>query len=84
MQSLVAILIVGISAWALNATAKTMCKRREGVIEIASYGLIAVFGLRLVWLKGGAFIRALQAAQPVPAIAGVPHHHRSRPPSSMP
>ncbi|MFK4510654.1 nickel/cobalt transporter [Bradyrhizobium daqingense] len=74
MQSLVAILIVGISAWVLNATAKTMCKA-EGVIEIASYGLIALFGLRLVWVKGGAFIRALQAAQPVPAIAGVPHAH---------
>ena len=74
MQSLVAILIVGISAWILNATAKTMCKA-EGVIEIASYGLIALFGLRLVWVKGGSFIRALQAAQPVPAIAGVPHHH---------
>ena len=74
MQSLVAILIVGISAWVLNATAKTMCKA-EGAIEIASYGLIALFGLRLVWVKGGAFIRALQAAQPVPAIAGVPHDH---------
>jgi ABC-type nickel/cobalt efflux system permease component RcnA len=74
MQALVAILIVAISAWALNATAKTMC-RAEGAIEIASYGLIALFGLRLVWVKGGAFIHALQAAQPVPAIAGVPHHH---------
>ncbi|WP_209311990.1 nickel/cobalt transporter [Bradyrhizobium frederickii] len=74
MQSLVAILIVGISAWVLNATAKTMCKA-EGVIEIASYALIALFGLRLVWVKGRTFIRALQAAQPVPAIAGVPHHH---------
>ncbi|WP_208753038.1 nickel/cobalt transporter [Bradyrhizobium genosp. SA-3] len=74
MQSLVAILIVGISAWLLNATAKTMCKA-EGAIEIASYGLIALFGLRLVWVKGGAFIRALQATHPVPAIAGVPHDH---------
>ncbi|MCK1385465.1 nickel/cobalt transporter [Bradyrhizobium sp. 21] len=74
MQSVVAILIVGISAWVLNATAKTMCKA-EGAIEIASYGLIALFGLRLVWVKGGTFIRALQAAQPVPAIAGAPHHH---------
>jgi nickel/cobalt exporter len=74
MQSLVAVLIVGISAWVLNATAKTMCKA-EGAIEIASYGLIALFGLRLVWVKGGAFIRALQASQPVPAIAGVPHDH---------
>ncbi|MVT50708.1 nickel transporter [Bradyrhizobium yuanmingense] len=84
MQSLVAILIVGISAWVLNATAKTMCKA-EGVIEIASYALIALFGLRLVWVKGRTFIGAFQAAQPVPAIAGVPHdhdhdhhHHRDR------
>lgn len=74
MQSLVAILIVGISAWILNATAKTMCKA-EGAIEIASYGLIALFGLRLVWVKGRTFIRAFQAAQPVPAIAGLPHDH---------
>ncbi|WP_271583843.1 nickel/cobalt transporter [Bradyrhizobium sp. CCBAU 45389] len=74
MQSLVAILIVGISAWILNATAKTMCKA-EGVIEIASYALIALFGLRLVWVKGRTFLRALQAAQPVPAMAGVPHQH---------
>lgn len=74
MQSLVAILIVGISAWILNATAKTMCKA-EGAIEIASYGLIALFGLRLVWVKGRTFIRALQAAQPMPAIAGLPHDH---------
>nr|AWM05279.1 nickel transporter [Bradyrhizobium symbiodeficiens] len=74
MQSLVAILIVGISAWVLNATAKTMCKA-EGAIEIASYGLIALFGLRLVWVKGRTFIRALQAVQPVPALAGVPHDH---------
>jgi ABC-type nickel/cobalt efflux system permease component RcnA len=74
MQSLVAVLIVGIAAWALNATARTMCSA-EKVIEIASYALIAAFGLRLVWVKGGAFIRALQASQPVPAIVGVPHHH---------
>lgn len=74
MQSLVAILIVGISAWVLNATAKTMCKA-EGAIEIASYALIALFGLRLVWVKGRTFIAVLQAAQPVPAIAGVPHDH---------
>ena len=74
MQSLVAILIVGTSAWVLNATAKTMCKA-EGVIEIASYALIALFGLRLVWVKGRTFIGALQAAQPVPAMAGVPHDH---------
>ncbi|WP_206733185.1 nickel/cobalt transporter [Bradyrhizobium guangzhouense] len=74
MQSLVAILIVGISAWILNATARTMCKA-EGAIEIASYALIALFGLRLTWTKGRTFLRALQATQPVPAMAGVPHDH---------
>jgi nickel/cobalt exporter len=74
MQSLVAVLIVGISAWLLNATAKTMCSA-EKVIEIASYALIAALGARLVWTKGGGFMRALQAPVPVPAIAGAARHH---------
>ena len=74
MQSLVAVLIVGICAWLLNATAKTMCGA-ERAIEIASYALIAAFGARLVWTKGGGFMRALQTRAPVPAIAGAAHHH---------
>jgi ABC-type nickel/cobalt efflux system permease component RcnA len=61
MQSLVAVLIVGVGAWLLNVTAKTMCGA-ERVIEIVSYALIAAFGLRLVWTKGGGFIRALQSS----------------------
>jgi ABC-type nickel/cobalt efflux system permease component RcnA len=75
MQSLVAVLIVGICAWLLNATARTMCGA-EKAIEIASYALIAAFGARLVWTKGGGFIRALQAPQPAPAmaLAGAAHH----------
>ena len=73
MQSLVAVLIVGISAWLLNATAKTMCSA-EKVIEIASYALIAALGARLVWTKGGGFMRALQTRAPVPAIAGAARH----------
>jgi ABC-type nickel/cobalt efflux system permease component RcnA len=87
MQSLVAVVIVGICAWLLNATAKTMCGA-EKVIEIASYALIAAFGARLVWTKGGGFFRALQIRQPAlgpaPAMAlaaavphddGHDHHH---------
>jgi nickel/cobalt transporter (NicO) family protein len=74
MQSLVAVAIVGICAVLLNATARTMCGA-EKVIEIVSYALIAAFGARLVWTKGGGFIRALQAQQPVPAIVGAAHHH---------
>ena len=74
MQSLVAVVIVGICAWLLNATAKTMCGA-EKAIEIVSYALIAVFGARLVWTKGGGFIRALQAPQPALAMAAAAHVH---------
>jgi nickel/cobalt transporter (NicO) family protein len=77
MQSLVAVAIVGICALLLNATARTMCGA-EKVIEIVSYALIAAFGARLVWTKGGGFIRALQAPQPLPSMAlaaDAPHDH---------
>ena len=84
MQSLVAIVIVVICAWLLNATARTMCGAEKG-IEIASYALIAAFGARLLWSKGGGLLRALQAQQLVPAMAlaahpdhaghGHDHHH---------
>ena len=60
LQALVAVVVVGICAWLLNATAKTMCGA-EKAIEIASYALIAAFGARLVWTKGGGFMRALSA-----------------------
>jgi ABC-type nickel/cobalt efflux system permease component RcnA len=68
LQSLVAVLIVAIGAWLLNITAKTMCGA-ERVIAIASYVLIAAFGARLVWTKGGSFIGALQANPPMPGLA---------------
>ncbi|MFZ0764310.1 MAG: nickel/cobalt transporter [Bradyrhizobium sp.] len=71
LQSLVAVLIVSIGAWLLNVTAKTMCGA-ERVIAIASYALIAAFGARLVWTKGGSFMRALQANPPTPGLALAP------------
>ena len=76
MQSLVAVAIVGVCAWMLNATAKTMCGA-ERAVEIGSYGLIAAFGARLVWTKGGGFIRALQVPRlaPAPAMALAGHDH---------
>ena len=73
LQALVAVVVVGICAWLLNATAKTMCSA-EKAIEIASYALIAAFGARLVWTKGGGFMRALQA-KPEPAMAAAHDHH---------
>lgn len=74
MQSLVAVVVVGVCAWLLNATARTMCGA-ERAIEIASYALITAFGARLVWTKGGGFIRALQRPRPALAMAAVTHHH---------
>ena len=73
LQALVAVTIVGIGAWLLNVTAKTMCSA-ERIIEIASYALIALFGAGLVWNKGGSLLRALRsrAASTEPPHA---HHH---------
>ncbi len=75
MQALVAIAIVGIGAAVLNVTAGQMCGA-ERVIEIASYGLIAAFGARLVWSKGGGFFRTLQSwrAAPVPQLVPAMAH----------
>jgi ABC-type nickel/cobalt efflux system permease component RcnA len=82
-QALVAIAIVGIGALLLNATARTMCSA-ERVIEIASYALIAAFGARLVWSKGGGLLRALKAWREEGALSLAPamaqghghnHHH---------
>ncbi len=75
LQALVAVALVAVLAWLLSSTAKTMCSA-EKAIEIASYALIAAFGARLVWTKGGGFMRALQA-KPAPAMAAAHHHDRS-------
>jgi nickel/cobalt transporter (NicO) family protein len=74
LQALVAVLIVAIGAWLLKVTAKSMCGA-ERAIEIGSYALIAAFGARLVWTKGGGFMRALQTSRPEPALAMAVHHH---------
>ena len=76
LQAVVAVLLVGIGAWLLNVTAKTMCSA-ERTIEIASYALIAAFGARLAWSKGAGLVRAWRtpAAAPVAAAAGHQHHH---------
>jgi nickel/cobalt exporter len=77
MQALVAVLIVGIGAWLLNVTAKTMCGT-ERVIEIASYALIAAFGARLLWSKGRSLLRAWRPSLAVPELAMAhagAHHH---------
>ncbi len=59
LQAVVAIAIVGIAAVLLNATAKTMGNAVR-VIEIVSYGLIVLIGLRLLWVKGRALLHLLR------------------------
>ena len=60
MQSLTAVAIVGVAAILLGATAKLMGDTVR-VIEIVSYGLIALLGARLVWVKGRGFLKAIRA-----------------------
>ena len=59
LQALVAVAIVGIAAVLLGATARTMSEAVRW-IEIVSYALIALIGLRLTYVKGRAFLAALR------------------------
>ena len=58
LQALTAIAIVAVVAALLGATAKAMGNTVR-VIEIVSYTLILLIGLRLLWVKGRAFLRAM-------------------------
>lgn len=77
LQSLVAVLIVGIGAWLLGATARTLCST-ERSIEILSYALIALLGAWLVFTKGRGLLKSLPlpfaAASPALVPAGAPAH----------
>jgi nickel/cobalt exporter len=77
LQALVAVTIVGVAAVLLNATAATMT-RAVNVIEIVSYSLIILIGVRLLWVKGRGFIatlRTLDGPAAIGAAAATPHHH---------
>ena len=58
LQAVTAIAIVAVAAVLLGATAKAMGNTVR-VIEIVSYTLILLIGLRLLWVKGWALLRAL-------------------------
>ena len=60
LQAFTAVAIVAIAAVLLNATAKTMGDTVR-VIEIVSYALIVLIGLRLLWVKGRALLKLLRA-----------------------
>ncbi|WP_137043400.1 nickel/cobalt transporter [Pseudolabrys sp. FHR47] len=62
LQAVTAVAIVGIAAVLLGATSKVMGDTVR-IIEIVSYGLIVLIGLRLVWVKGRAFLKLLVPQQ---------------------
>jgi nickel/cobalt transporter (NicO) family protein len=71
IQALVAVVVVGVAAALLHATAATM-NNAVNVIETVSYALIIVIGLRLLWVKGRAFLAALKTLhRPAPVGAAV-------------
>jgi nickel/cobalt transporter (NicO) family protein len=76
LQALVAVVLVGVAAALLNATAATM-KRAVDLIEILSYSLIILIGIRLLWVKGRAFLTTLQTLHRPAAVgaAVTPAHH---------
>jgi len=82
LQALVAVVVVGVAAALLSASAATM-GRAVNAIEIVSYSLIILIGLRLLWVKGRAFLALLRTLhRPAPLSAAAtpqphdhPHHH---------
>jgi nickel/cobalt exporter len=77
LQALVAVALVGLAAALLNATAATM-GRAVNAIEIVSYSLIILIGVRLLWVKGCAFVAALRTHRPGAvgaAVTPADHHH---------
>jgi nickel/cobalt exporter len=76
LQAVVAVAIVVVAAIIFNATMATMCTT-ERYIEIASYALIALIGLRLIWVKGRGFLNTARAVgRPLHAVgaAVTPQH----------
>jgi nickel/cobalt exporter len=70
LQAFTAIAIVGVAAVLLGATAHVMGNTVRA-IEIVSYTLIVLIGLRLFWVKGRAFWHLLRPHAP-------DHHHHDR------
>ncbi|MDP2409049.1 MAG: nickel/cobalt transporter [Pseudolabrys sp.] len=72
LQAVTAVAVVGIGAVLLGATAKAMGDTVR-VIEVVSYALIMLIGLRLLWVKGRALLRLLRPAGHDHATHA--HHH---------
>ncbi|MBV9348890.1 MAG: nickel/cobalt transporter [Pseudolabrys sp.] len=77
LQAFTAIVIVGIAAAIIGASARAMGNTVR-IIEIVSYALIALIGARLLWVKGRALLALLmprKAAHAHDHNHDHPHHH---------
>jgi len=72
LQAITAVAVVGVVAVLLGATSKAMGDTVR-VIEVVSYALIVLIGLRLFWVKGRAFWHLLRP--PAEAHAHDHGHH---------
>jgi ABC-type nickel/cobalt efflux system permease component RcnA len=74
LQAAVAVAVVGIAAGLLQATARTM-NAAVWWIEVISYGLIALMGARLTFVKGRGFLQALRQSRRGDSEAAHNHDH---------
>ncbi|WEK50509.1 MAG: nickel/cobalt transporter [Candidatus Kaistia colombiensis] len=81
VQALTAILVVSVGTLILNVTAMTMTRATDA-LEIASYALIALCGVWLLWMKfsgrGEHSDAAALAVDHDPATCNHPHHRLGR------
>lgn len=81
LQAVVAVAIVGVAAALLRASAATL-RRTTDIVEIVSYALIVLIGLRLLWVKGRAFLvmlrRLMASAERTAPAHAHDHAHASR------
>ncbi len=71
IQSVVAIVVVAIAAVLLGATAKAIGLTVH-LVEIVSYGLVILIGLRLLYVKGRAFLIAFRRWSAAPDLVFAP------------
>ena len=72
LQAIVAVALVAIAAGVIGVTSRSMNSAIRW-IEVASYALIAMMGLRLTFIKGREFLAALRAQNS--SHADAEHHH---------
>lgn len=78
IQALTAIVLVSV-LFLVVASVGSTARNVAGILESASYGLIALLGLYLVWTALSLLRPARPAVAPAPAFAGVPTTRQSLP-----